>query len=494
MGVAGHERRVVWVVDDSPLDTENARRALAPAYRVETFADGSALLERLAHAGGGESAKTARPIDPHQLPDVIVLDWVMPGISGPDVCRFLRSPSGMKSDVAILLLTAQGEKSQVVEGLQAGANDFLTKPYAKEELLARIVALLRTKALIERAEQAESIVKRLLSSAPDAILAVNVEGRVTYANTEAERVFYDRLPLLGRTISELLPDLAVRNISVGVGESLVPLPDVKVGDDLFAPTLRVLPTDNAATTTIALRNVTDRRRADARRLDFYSIIAHDLRSPLSAMLLRIEMIVSGRRGMISSQVIEDVRRLQANMRSMSALINDFLELARLEGVGYKIEREETDLQSLIRATMEDVKPLLDESQLDWRAEGNQESVRLKGDPRRLMQVLTNLIGNAIKFTPPGGHITTRVEVAEEFAEVSICDTGRGIAPEVIPSLFQRYARALDTQHQVAGTGLGLLIVREIIEAHGGTVGATSVPGQGSTFWFRLPLAPPPDAA
>ena len=484
MGGTSREGRVVWVVDDSPLDLERARKTLSADYRVETFSDGSALLERLAHTASGSPAPGSEDV-----PDVIVLDWVMPGVTGPEVCRFLRSSSGTQSAVAILLLTAQDDTSQIVEGLSAGANDFVKKPYAPLELSARVAALVRTKALIERAEQAERTVQRLMAGSPDAFVAIDQEGRITFANLEAERVFAGKAPLLGKTFGELLPDPGMLNIAIGPDDSLFPLPDVRLGDRVYAPTMRLLPTDNASRTTLAFRDVTDRRQADERRLDFYSIIAHDLRSPLSSMLLRTELLLAGKRGLLPPAVIEDVRRLQANMRSMADLINDFLELASLEGAGYKIDREVVDLPALVADIMDDVEPLLVEGRLTWRDEREPVPIQVMGDPRRIAQVLANLIGNAIKFTPPGGSVITRVTLDGPMAEVRVADTGRGISAESLPTLFQRYTRAADAQHQIAGTGLGLLIVREIVEAHGGVVGAQSVPGEGSTFWFRLPLAP-----
>lgn len=130
-------RPKVWVVDDSALESEIARRALAGTYDVELFSDGSAVLERSATS---------------QLPDVLVLDWIMPDVSGLDVCRFLRSSS---DQLPVLLLTAHQKTSHVVEGLAAGANDYLSKPFSPQELVARVGALVAAKRMRERAEHAE---------------------------------------------------------------------------------------------------------------------------------------------------------------------------------------------------------------------------------------------------------------------------------------------------------------------------------------------------
>jgi len=124
---AGEDLTLVWIVDDSPLDAERARKVLAGHHEVEVFSDGSAMLEHLSN---------------HRPPDVLVLDWVMPGVSGIEVCRFLRQGNGARPELAILLLTMQTRTDDIVEGLAAGANDYVVKPYADLELRARVDALI----------------------------------------------------------------------------------------------------------------------------------------------------------------------------------------------------------------------------------------------------------------------------------------------------------------------------------------------------------------
>ena len=466
-------RTRIWVVDDSPLDAERARRALCDEYAIETFSDGSAALERL--AAGGAS------------PDVIVLDWLMAGVSGIDVCQFLRSHRTY-GQVAVLLLTVQHRTEQIVEGLQAGANDYLVKPFAEEELHARVHALVRAKSLIERAELAESRVRKLLESAPDALLAIDAEGVLTYANSEAELMLQrPASELIGCPIREVLPELPLRNISLGGGEALVPLPDVQVGEDFYSPTVRFLPGDDAARTSVALRKVTEQRRAAERRLDFYSMVAHDLRSPLQAMLIRLELMLRGARGPVPAELVADLRKIDASARSLVGMANDFLELARLEGTGRKIERTELNLTSVVSQAVEDLRPLIELNRLTLRVEEPPAEAQVVGDPRRLLQVVSNLVGNAIKFTPPEGNILTRVTLGEQFVETSVVDSGPGIEPQLLSTIFQRFVRGPEG-NKLGGTGLGLLIAREIVEAHGGTIGVDSQMGQGSTFWFRLPRA------
>ncbi|WP_437672645.1 ATP-binding response regulator [Sorangium sp. So ce131] len=463
-------RRLVWVVDDSRVDAERARRVLAQEHDVEVIHDGSAALERL--------SSCATP------PDVMVLDWIMPGVSGLEVCRYLRSESAASEKLGILLLTAHRHTDQIVEGLSAGANDYLAKPYEDEELRARVASLVRWRALLERAEQAEAANRRLLETAPDPLLVVGADGRLRFANEQAAIALGVQADaLIGRSIAALIPGLPTEDGEGVARESKLPTADVEIHGRLFSPTLSVLPGEGDASTIISLRDVTERRLLDERRLDFYSIIAHDLRTPLNAMTLRVANMLSSEDLEGRPTLLEDVQKLDQRLQSLVVMINDFLELASLEGAKHHMDRAEVDVVRLIAETVEDFRPLLEEKGQTFTGPARGEDAAVLGDPKRLAQVLSNLIGNAIKFTPPGGTIAARVEVKPRSVEVSLADSGCGVAPEIAPSLFQRYKRG---EHSAGGSGLGLMIVREIVEAHGGVVGVESSPGRGSRFWFRLP--------
>jgi PAS domain S-box-containing protein len=239
--------RVIWIVDDSALDAERVRRIFAPDHTVRLFTDGSAVLEALTS---------------DERPDVLILDWIMPGISGVEVCRFLRTGLTRTQDIAILLLTARRHTEQIVEGLNAGANDYVAKPYADEELVARVNALLRTIDLIERAERAEAENRRLLEHAPDPLLVVDADGKLCLVNEAAVRVFdMSSEHLVGMSLVELLPGLDVALAHVE-GQPV----DVEIAGRLFSPSWRLVP-EGDGRTAILLHDVSRRRRVDEQRLD-----------------------------------------------------------------------------------------------------------------------------------------------------------------------------------------------------------------------------------
>ena len=476
--------RTVWIVDDSRLDRERACQVLVADYQVTTFSEASSAVERIATG---------------VAPDVIVLDWLMPGMSGIDVCQFLRAPGGSHEKVGILMLTASREVKQIVEGLSAGADDYLAKPYADAELHARVGALMRTRQLIERSEAAEAQVRDLLESAPDALLAFDETWTVVFANPAASRVFdCRRADLVGRPGVELIPSLSA------FGDQMPPtptfrLPDLSVGGRLYAPILAAGrgELDAArARATVSLRDVTERRREETRRSEFYSMVVHDMRSPLMALSLRNGLMERGHYGPAGPTLLAELRKSTATIQSLVRLITDFLDVARFEEAGMQLDRRLLDLAELGRACVDELRPLADARELRITAGTVPASMPVSGDRARLMQVLSNLLSNAIKFTPAGGEVRLHQSITGTAVETVVSDTGPGIPAAALPTLFDRFTRVETALPLVGGTGLGLTIAKQIVEAHGGTIAVETEEGRGSSFRFTLPLAPtsPPAAA
>jgi two-component system phosphate regulon sensor histidine kinase PhoR len=460
----------VWVVDDSALDARNAEAILADRFAVEIFTDGSAVLERI----------LAAP------PDALVLDWVMPGISGIEVVQFLRSEGSSLQQLPVLLLTSQDQPEQIAHGLSAGANDYLSKPYAAQELGARVDSLLRSSRLSERLLATERTISAFLANAPDAVIGVDADGVIVYANAEAHRALPDEM-VLGRRLSMILPGLRLVDAVRSPGDSLLPLPDVVAGGRTFSVSARVLASDPERKTTILLRDVTERRRADDGRLNFHSIIAHDLRSPLQAMIARAALLAEGSRGPLPAEAVLELRKLEGSMRGMAGIIEDFLQLAPAAGTTEKRSAVEMDLSLVIERAVEELLPSAQAGELSLAWARPAQPVVVLGDEARLAQVVSNLVGNAIKFTPPGGRITARVTELDGWVETEVIDTGTGVRPNRISNLFERITPD-PAEATTNGAGLGLAIVKEIVESHHGRVGVRETPGGGSTFWFQLPSA------
>ena len=277
-------------------------------YAVETFIDGAAVLEQLST---------------HRAPDALVLDWQMPGISGIEVCQFLRS-NPATTNLPVLMLTTHQETRDLVEGLAAGADDFLTKPYNAAELSARLGAMIRTKRTHDRPEQAEKTVRALLRHLPEAIITFGREGVVTFANHETERMLGLReRELVGKHIAELLPEVPWELLLANRQTDLFVLPDSARNGRVLAPVVRVFASPSLSDTALSFRDVTKQRQREESRLDSYSVIAHDLRGPLSTMMMRADLLLLGRRGPLSPGIAADVELMKQRMGDLVAMIGRF---------------------------------------------------------------------------------------------------------------------------------------------------------------------------
>jgi signal transduction histidine kinase len=222
------------------------------------------------------------------------------------------------------------------------------------------------------------------------------------------------------------------------------------------------------------------------RDDLLAIVSHDLRSPLGVISMKatlIERMLPNEPGWMT--VRKNVSGIQSATTRMEALIDDLLDLSSIESGQLKVQPEPQDLGSLLAGAVDDLQALAAVKTLRLDVKTPIEPVRVRCDPRRIRQVLSNLIGNAIKHTANDGSIVVYAERDAERATVLVRDSGRGIDARDLPRIFERYYQA-PTSHR-AGVGLGLYIAKAIVEAHGGRIWAESTPGAGSRFYFTLPL-------
>ena len=224
------------------------------------------------------------------------------------------------------------------------------------------------------------------------------------------------------------------------------------------------------------------RRATRAREDLLAVVSHDLKNPLGVVHLGASLLLRG------TPNVEVVRKQAGRIHSaadrMSRLISDLLDWGRIEGGGLPLEPTEQTVAALVHEAVESVRPLAEAQGLRVVAELPVDEVRVSCDRTRVLQVFGNLLGNAVKFTPGGGALTVGARVQRGEVHLWVSDTGAGIPPEQLTSVFERYWQAKDATSR--GTGLGLCIAKGIVEAHGGRIWAESVPGTGSTFTFTLP--------
>lgn len=226
------------------------------------------------------------------------------------------------------------------------------------------------------------------------------------------------------------------------------------------------------------------------KADFYSMITHDLRNPTGAVLLSLQLLLDGEGGELSPGQAELVNIARDATERLHRLINDYLDFAKIDAGFLRLDLAEAELNSLVESSVHLAGLQAQAREQTLSLDLPPEPVYAVVDRERLKQVLENLISNAIKYTPKGGKIVVQLRIEDDHAVFRVSDNGMGIPRDQLPALFSKYHRVPGTATRgIRGTGLGLLIVKEVVEAHGGSVSAESegVPGKGSTFTVRIPL-------
>jgi PAS domain S-box-containing protein len=276
----------------------------------------------------------------------------------------------------------------------------------------------------------------------------------------------------------------------GKGKTLGALSLARAGGDSYDAADLETAEEVARRAALAVENASlyrAARQAVTARDEMVAVLSHDLRNPLNAVLIAATVLTdygdSERLGERDRKQVDVIRR---SAEQMTALVNDLLEVSALESGTVRVEARPTPAATLLAAAMEMFTTAAEQAGVVLTCEPPDSPPPVLADYGRMLQVVSNVVGNALKFTPSGGAVTLGAERAVEYVRFWVRDTGPGIAAEHLPKLFDRFWQARRGMH--GGTGLGLAIARSILEAHGGQIWVESERGAGSTFHFTLPVA------
>lgn len=499
----------ILFVEDEPMLRAHLAEALSEEYCVDTAATGKEALTVLLRA----------------RPDLVVTDIVMPEMDGVELLKTLRSVPSTQA-IPVLLLSGRAPEEQRLEGFREGADGYLAKPYSERELRALIGSMIqsaRQRAEAVRREATEEADRRalaeraaLLESITDAFFALDREWRFTYVNQRALD-YYGKLrdELLGRSIWDVFPvtagtmlheqyEKALRTQCSAAFETKSVLTGRWVD-------IRAYPTGQGL--AVYFRDVSHRKLAeqelqaaltkleesDRRKDEFLALLSHELRNPLAPIANGLSLLKLRSTGEPVSQRALGI--MERQLSHLVRLVDDLLDVGRLTHGKLRLRVQRVSLLDILGRALEGVRTALESHGHTLTTDLRAHDLMLEGDADRLIQVFTNLVQNSVKYTDAGGHIRITLDREADQAVVAVTDNGIGIAPGALEQVFEMFSQVkLQQPRAGGGLGIGLALVRAIVQMHGGTINATSAgPGSGSTFTVRLPLAsgdvpqPPPDA-
>lgn len=412
--------RRILVVEDSRTQAERLRLLLTrEGYEVTVARNGEQGLEEVRRA----------------QPALIISDITMPGMNGFDLCRTVKSTEDTRQ-IPCILITARTSPTDIITGLECGADNFIPKPYDDEHLLERIRRIF---------EQLKYRQREPL----DMEVHLTVAGRRISVTADRQQI----MELLFSTIEE-----------------------VSRNHDALLRANREL----------------QEARAEVERANqatFLSRMSHELRTPLNAVIGFAQLLEMG--GLEPRQQ-DSVHRIVEAGQHLLKLINDVLDIGRIDAGELPVSLEPVRIGDILEEAVHHMQPLAAERSVELNGHGSCE-LRVMADRQRLKQVILNLLSNAIQYNRRGGTVTLGCgDGGERRRRIEVTDTGTGIAPENLHRLFMPFERlGAERDTTVGGTGLGLVLSRRLIAAMGGTLGVESTVGTGSTFWVELPAAEVP---
>lgn len=486
--------RRVLLADDNADMRAYVRGLLCSFYAVEAVADGEQALA---------AARRHRP-------DLIISDVMMPHLDGFGLLRRVRADPALR-EVPLIMLSARAGEDSRIEGLDAGADDYLVKPFSARELLARVGSILERRSAQEAFRRRTAQFETLLNAAPLGVYVVDGDFRIRHINPTARAACGGHPDLLGRELSELVDRLwpnahadevlaRFRHTMAG-GEAYFARERIERGQDLqvtacYEWQINRIPLPQGGHGVVCyFRDVSSYvqaqlqlEEADRRKDEFLATLSHELRNPLAPIRNAAEVLAAPN---LSDDKLTWARQvIQRQVRHMAWLLDDLLDVARITQGKLQLKKALTGLPGIVDTAVETARPLLESRSHQLHVRLPAEKVLLDADAVRVAQILANLLTNAAKYTDPGGRIALAGYVEGDTVRLTVTDNGIGIPAEALPKLFTLFSQVEATAaRSEGGLGIGLALVRGLVELHGGSVQARSDGvGQGSEFTVCLPLA------
>jgi signal transduction histidine kinase len=419
-----------------------------------------------------------------QQADLVLLDLLMPDIDGFEITRQIRKRVTGKWLPVIVVSSLEGDE-HFIHAMSVGAADYLVKPVKPAILRAKLHHYQRVLGLQAKTAMLVQRQKAINEYIADPIITIDSNARVFELNLAARRLFEINAPqsLVGKRINDL----------IGIGlEQLPSTSEIVVnGPGNMPVNLAVSTSEWSVGTqsycTIALHDLSESRRVERMKDEFLATVSHELRTPLTSILGALGLLVAGASGVLPSEALELATVAQRNGTRLSRLIDDLLDLTKLEGNRMTFNLRETPLNALLEEAVSANMAYAQSHGVHLRFITRVQTAQSTVDAHRLLQVLANLISNAIKHSPAGSTAEVRLVEDPKGWLIEVADRGPGIDPEFRQRMFEKFSQADGSdQRSISGTGLGLYISKMLVDRMGGVLSAQSGAGKGSVLSILLP--------
>ena len=365
--------------------------------------------------------------------------------------------------------------------------------------------------LYDEVTRGKAYIENLVENAADLIITTDLDDRILTWNRGAEVLFgYNKDEVIGKHLSILLPqervhELAEMRAKVEISGALrdIEVRSKRKDGVMIYLSLSVSPIRDVEGRIIGFlrvaKDITEKKRYERRlkeldkmKSDFVSNVSHELRTPLTAIKGSVDNMLDGLTGSLNEKQVRYLARIKSNTDRLSRLINDLLDLSRIESGRVEVRPTIVPLAALAEEVAEHLKAVAAEKMIQIEVPSPDRSLTVWADRDKVTQILMNLIGNAVKFTPQEGKVTVAMEKnGIEDVRISVADTGPGILPEETNKIFVKFYQVANIEKQrPKGSGMGLAISKALVEMHGGKIWVESELGRGSTFYFTLPAQQP----
>jgi len=441
--------------------------------------------------------------------DVILLDLMMPGMSGMEVLDQVRT---IDPNLLVIVITGYATVESAVEAMKKGAYDFIPKPFTPDQLRIVVRRALERRTLQKEAEflrrererslrdiaTEKSKIKTIINCMGDGVLVCDRDSCIVLSNPAASRMLKipeasllgnflpqcNLHPELSKIIEESLKtkDMGYTSVSqeLSIGES---------GEIFLRAHTAPVRNDLGATigSVTVLQDISHLKELDKMKSEFIAMVTHELRAPIAAVEQQLTVILNRIAGEVTAKQEQLLTRAKERTKGLLNLIKDLLDLSKIEAGKMVQYKEPLSLQEVIQRVVELMKAEAETKKIDLQFSTPSEIPLIQADRNSMEGIFTNLISNAIKYTPEGGKVWITLGEEGGFVKASVSDTGIGIKKEDLPRIFDKFYRAKTTEtRQIVGTGLGLSIVKSIVDAHLGSISVESEEGGGTTFTVIFP--------